>query len=174
MSDGDVTALYENGKHRRYSLLFAVNGGTLAIAKYLAGDLDEAAKSVVGGLTIERLSIGMVLFSIVMIWDIYAFGSRMHNINSNLFRFPGRLVLCLIGLLICVGWLIAGSYMATQDSRLTLLEGTAGVLFAIIMTWIIHELPEFRRKRLIRSLIGLSFSTEDSEHNDRRKITPAA
>ena len=32
----DALELYENGKHRRYSLLFSVNGGAFAIAKILA------------------------------------------------------------------------------------------------------------------------------------------
>jgi Rhodopsin-like GPCR transmembrane domain len=173
MSNGDVSELYEDGKHRRYSLLFAVNGGAFAIAKYSAGDLEEAARVMVGGLTIERLSLGMALFSIVMVWDIYAFGSRMHKINSNLFRVPGRVVFCLIGLLICVGWLIAGSYMATDSGRLTLAEGAVGVLVVIVVTWAIHEIPEFGRQRFIRSLTG-SLNTEDSLQNDKIKITPAA
>jgi hypothetical protein len=166
MSNRDVSALYEDGKHRRYSLLFAVNGGAFAIAKYSAGDLEEAARAMIGGLTIERLSLGMALFSIVMIWDIYAFGSRMHKINSNLFRVPGRVVLCLIGLLICVGWLIAGSYMATESSRLTLGEGALGVLVVIVVTWAIHELPEFPSRRFIRSLTG-RLNAEDSLQNDQ-------
>jgi hypothetical protein len=173
MSIGDVSELYEDGKHRRYSLLFAVNGGAFAIAKYSAGDLEETARTMIGGLTIERLSLGMALFSIVMVWDIYAFGSRMHKINSNLFRLPGRVVLCLIGVLICVGWLISGSYMATDSGRLTLTEGAVGVFLVIVVTWAIHEIPEFRRQRFIRSLTG-SLSTEDSPQNDKIKITPAA
>lgn len=57
MPNIDVSELYENGKHRRYSLLFAVNGGTLAIAKYLGDNLEgTAASAVVGGLTIEKTS----------------------------------------------------------------------------------------------------------------------
>jgi hypothetical protein len=173
MSNGDVSKLYEDGKHRRYSLLFAVNGGTLAIAKYLAGDLDESARAVVGGLTVDLLSLGMVLFSIVMVWDIYAFGSRIHKRDSNLFRFPGRVVLCLIGLLICLGWLIAGSYIATDTSTLTLWEGAAGVLVVIVVTWVIHEIPEFHKQRFLRSLIGLISNTEDSQQSDRGKMTPS-
>jgi hypothetical protein len=169
MSNGDVSGLYEEGKHRRYSLLFAVNGGTLAIAQYLAGDLKgEAADAVVGGLTIARLSVGMVLFSIVMVWDIYAFGSRMHKINANLFRFPGRAVLCLIGLLICVGWLIAGSYIATGASRLNLPEGALSVLMAIVVTWMVHEIPEFFRgglKAFVISLIGWRSVPDGSRQN---------
>ena len=118
MPNIDVSELYENGKHRRYSLLFAVNGGTLAIAKYLGDNLEgTAASAVVGSLTIEKLSFGMVIFSIVMVWDIYAFGSRMHAINPELFRLPGRMVLCLLGTLICIGWLIAGSYIVSTAEQ---------------------------------------------------------
>jgi hypothetical protein len=173
MSNGDVSKLYEDGKHRRYSLLFAVNGGTFAIAKYLGGDLDESARAVVGGLTIDLLSLGMVLLSIVMVWDIYAFGSRMHKIDLNLFRVPGRVVLCLIGLLICIGWLLAGSYIATGTSTLTLWEGAAGVLVVIVVTWMIHEIPEFHKQRFLRSLIGLISNTGDTQQNDKGKMTPS-
>ena len=78
----------QNGKHRRYTLLFAVNGGTLAIAQYLAGDLKAGpAKIVAGNLTIQRLSTGMVIFTIIMIWDIYAFGSTMHKRNCKFLDF---------------------------------------------------------------------------------------
>jgi hypothetical protein len=33
----DKVSLYEEGKHRRYSLLFSVNGGAFAVAKILVG-----------------------------------------------------------------------------------------------------------------------------------------
>jgi hypothetical protein len=35
----DKMSLYEEGKHRRYSLLFSVNGGAFAVAKILGSVL---------------------------------------------------------------------------------------------------------------------------------------
>src|SRR5437762_1952081 len=42
---------YEEGKHRRYTLLFAVNGGAFALAKFIA---DKVAQSM-GGLKLSYL-----------------------------------------------------------------------------------------------------------------------
>jgi hypothetical protein len=67
---------YEDGKHRRYSLLFAVNGGAFAIAKLHA---EKNAVAVLGDLTLERLSFGMILFTVVMVVDIFIFGQRMRE-----------------------------------------------------------------------------------------------
>jgi len=42
--DPKLFELYENGKHRRYSLLFSINGGAFAIAKFLTEDCAKTAK----------------------------------------------------------------------------------------------------------------------------------
>ena len=60
--------LYEDGKHRRYELLFAVIGGAFAIAK-LFGE-----KPGLGSLRLSYVALGMVLFTITMVYDIYQFG----------------------------------------------------------------------------------------------------
>src|SRR4051794_8610406 len=83
--------LYENGKDRRYKLLFAVNGGTLAIAKFLAGDAKDEIATVLGGMQLSMLSAGMIIFTIAMVWDIYAFGSKMHDETLKLFQLPGKI-----------------------------------------------------------------------------------
>lgn len=160
MSGTDGSDLYENGKHRRYTLLFAVNGGTLAIAQYLAGDLkSNTAVTVAGNLTIGRLSFGMVIFSIIMVWDIYAFGSIMHKKNPNLFGLPGRMVLCLIGILISTGWLIAGSVIADRDGLLSLPLGVIAILTTIVGTWAAYESAMYfangKRDRFWQSLSGI-------------------
>jgi len=95
---------YEDGKHRRYTLLFSVNGGAFAIAKIAAGH-DPA--QALGNLTIGELSVGMILFTILMTYDIFAFGIRMKKkYVHDAFGGPGKIVLILIGLLICAGWLL--------------------------------------------------------------------
>jgi hypothetical protein len=104
----DKMSLYEDGKHRRYSLLFAVNGGAFAVAKILAGAGCESPR-VLGRLTLQELSWGMILFTIVMVADIYAFGAKMRNqpkFSLDVFKTPGKVVLVSIGLIICAGWFL--------------------------------------------------------------------
>src|SRR5947207_1522372 len=67
---------YEEGKHRRYTLLFAVNGGAFALAKFIA---DKVTQSM-GGLKLSYLCYGMALFTIVMCMDIFMFGLKMRRI----------------------------------------------------------------------------------------------
>ena len=104
--------LYEDGKHRRYELLFAVNGGAFAIAK-LIGE-----KPGLGGLRMPYLALGMALFTITMVYDIYKFGQKWHTIGEQfrrgekdeahtIFGPPGRIVLITIGVLMCLGWALA-------------------------------------------------------------------
>ena len=68
----DIVDTYENGKHRRYSLLFAVNDAILAIGKFLADErkIGSGDAEVLGGLQLGALACGMIFFTIVMIWDI--------------------------------------------------------------------------------------------------------
>jgi len=76
--DKEAFELYENGKHRRYNLLFSVNGGAFAIAKLLTGELGKAGV-VLGGLNMYELSIGMIVFTLCMGFDIGAFGYNMRR-----------------------------------------------------------------------------------------------
>jgi len=106
---------YEDGKHRRYSLLFAVNGGAFAVAKLLS---DPETRTVLGGLSLSQLSVGMILFTSLMVVDIFLFGQNMRStlpkdaFDPNgktvaVFATPGKGVLILIGVLICAGWFLA-------------------------------------------------------------------
>jgi hypothetical protein len=94
--------LYEEGKHRRYGLLFGVNGGAFAVAKLFT---DPAAATLLGNLTLSQLALGMILFTIVMTFDIFTFGQKMREkYLPDAFGLPGKVVLVLIGFLICAGW----------------------------------------------------------------------
>jgi len=96
--------IYEDGKHRRYGLLFGVNGGAFAVAKLFT---DPDAVSLLGNLNLSQLAIGMIIFSIVMTADIYMFGQKMRETYlPGAFGPQGKAVLILIGLLICVGWFL--------------------------------------------------------------------
>ena len=105
----EVFKVYEDGKHRRYSLLFSVNGGAFAIAKLLAGG--ENLDKVVGHLHLRPLSVGMVVFTMLMVYDINKFAVKMRSLQENrepeVYGKPGKWVLRLTGILICAGWLLA-------------------------------------------------------------------
>ena len=94
---------YEDGKHRRYNLLFSVNGGAFAVAKVFA----QQQTLVLGNLTLRQLGIGMTIFTIIMVADVYMFGEKMRkNYLPDAFSWQGKAVLIAIGLLICVGWIL--------------------------------------------------------------------
>jgi hypothetical protein len=105
----DKMSLYEEGKHRRYSLLFSVNGGAFAVAKILVGS-ECKPPVVLGRLTLPELSWGMILFTVVMVLDIYAFGHKMRKKDflPEAFDWRGKSVLISIGLIICLGWFLVG------------------------------------------------------------------
>jgi hypothetical protein len=112
----DTFKPYEDGKARRYSLLFTVNGGAFAVAKlFPVGN----ACAVLGKLTLAELSLGMIIFTVLMTLDIFLFGQHLRNTVSAeamgptgdtlpMFGMPGKIILVLIGLLICVGWFLVG------------------------------------------------------------------
>ena len=95
----DALKVYEQGKHRRYSLLFAVSGGAFALTRY---------ERVLGKLGLPELSVGMAIFATVMVLDIEAFGVRMRKEDETLFSGIGRGVLLTIGFLIVTGWMLTG------------------------------------------------------------------
>jgi hypothetical protein len=100
----DSFRTYEDGKHRRYQMLFTVNGGAFAVAKLLA-DRDPA--HVLGKLTLFQVSIGMFLFTVVMSADIFMFGEKMRKTYlHSVFSWQGKTVLILIAAIICVGWIL--------------------------------------------------------------------
>jgi hypothetical protein len=105
----DAFTAYENGKGRRYSLLFAVNGGAFALAKLLADD--KTVKSL-KGINIYCLAIGMIIFTFVMWYDIFKFGTNMQNYVSTVFRSAGKKVLAWICLLIIAGWFLVALFAA--------------------------------------------------------------
>jgi hypothetical protein len=113
--DEKLFKAYEDGKHRRYNLLFAVNGGAFAVAKLLG----EKGTAVAGNLSISHLAVGMILFTGVMSFDILTFGLKMRaewkklvpelqkvSIWNGLFALPGWIVLAAIWFLISIGWLL--------------------------------------------------------------------
>ena len=112
----DLFELYETGKHRRYTLLFAVNGGAFAIGQLWAGN-PAGVGAVLGGLTLPGLALGMAAFTAVMVIDIFTFGDKMRRALTSdggggpvieVFGPIGRIVVLLLGFLVVVGWLLVG------------------------------------------------------------------
>lgn len=105
----DAKELYETGKHRRYTMLFSVNGGAFAVVKLIAAQPSKSCNALPGHLSLPKLSVGMAVFTAVMIWDIFAFGEKMRKVFLNDdFGWQGKAVLLVIGVLLCVGWFLAG------------------------------------------------------------------
>jgi hypothetical protein len=104
-----VFKFYEDGKSRRYNLLFAVNGGVLAIAKFFPNPGGEFLTE----LTLRQVAAGMVVFTILMGIDIWVFGTRMREAGEDtgagagrgIFSWWGRGVLAVICTLLVLAWL---------------------------------------------------------------------
>jgi hypothetical protein len=98
--------VYEDGKHRRYTLMFAVNGGAFAVAQWIANKGPSAASF--GGLKLSCICYGMALFTVIMSMDIFMFGQKIRrHYLPDAFGWQGKIVLFLIGALICAGWILA-------------------------------------------------------------------
>lgn len=98
---------YIEGKMKRYSLMFAVNGGAFVIANLFA---DEKTKAILGGLSPKALAIGAVLFTLLMWRDIYLFGDMMKREffdGKLVFQRQGVLILHALCSLVIIGWLLA-------------------------------------------------------------------
>jgi hypothetical protein len=98
---------YIEGKMKRYSLLFSVNGGAFAIAKILG---EPNSTRILGGLRLQELAIGAVLFTILMGIDIFLWGHMMRAKffdGALVFGWGGKSILILLCTLLILGWLIA-------------------------------------------------------------------
>jgi hypothetical protein len=111
---GEHDKLYEDGKHRRYELLFAVNGGAFAISKFAIEQ--EKAKMILNGVTLRQVAFGMIIFTILMWVDLFVFGSRLRKdaeqpvswtfeqLTEGTFSPWGRIVLGGICILLILAW----------------------------------------------------------------------
>lgn len=101
----DGLRTYIDGKMRRYGLLFAVNGGALAIAKLTA---DDNTAKLLGRLSVRHLALGAIIFSIVMVVDIWLFGQMMRKkfLGELAFSKLGKTILLMLGALLVVSRLL--------------------------------------------------------------------
>ncbi|MBC1195378.1 hypothetical protein H0901_08875 [Microcystis aeruginosa BLCCF158] len=139
LSIKDAYTLYGSGKKRRYGLLFLVNRGAFAISRFLT----TSDNNVLGDLSLAHLAIGMEIFTILMVWDIYAFGEKMRDryLNGIVFGSQGQSVLTLLGFLIVLGWFYAalGAQIPKPDRIIVL-------LFAICFPFLFRILTKNRRE----------------------------
>jgi hypothetical protein len=110
LSEAQLTSLvprlatYIDGKMKRYSLLFSVNGGAFAIAKLL--NPGNNSGTVAGKLDLKAVALGAVLFTALMTYDIWLWGDQMRRrfIGKFGFSYAGRAILLSIAGLLLAGW----------------------------------------------------------------------
>lgn len=136
----DAYTLYEEGKKPRYGLLFAVNGGAFAIAQLL----NSTGNKLLGDLSLAHLAIGMGIFTLLMVWDIYAFGEKMRDrhLGEEVFGLEGKAVLLLLGLLIVSGW-----FLVAPDSQITKSNQIIALLFPVGFFAVFRWFPWRKRDR---------------------------
>jgi len=103
---------YIEGKMKRYSLMFSVNGGAFLIAKLFT---EENTRKVLGGLSPKALAVGAILFTLLMWRDIYLFGDMMKREffdGKLVFQPPGIRILHSLCILIIIGWILAAFWPA--------------------------------------------------------------
>ena len=140
---------YESGKHRRYELLFAVNGGAFALAKLFPefAKLDPNKQSepsaFLGRLCLDDLALGMIAFTLIMSCDIVVFGLVMRNIArrpewtlwTGIFSLTGYLVLFVLCLLICTAWYLSQHALPPGGTIIIV-----GLLVVITVGYILQEI----------------------------------
>jgi hypothetical protein len=99
---------YIDGKMKRYSLLFSVNGGAFAIAKLMNGANTTASTVLLGNLRLWHLAIGSIVFTVLMVIDIFLWGQMMKNqfLGGLAFNIAGKSILILLGMLIILAWVL--------------------------------------------------------------------
>lgn len=106
--DRDLYVVYQDGKMKRYTLFFAVNGGAFAILKIPVEHGQNELQWFGNVFLSEYMPWGMVLFSILMFVDIWNFGwlMRREGLSTYAFKGPGQAILMAITALIMTGWLL--------------------------------------------------------------------
>lgn len=104
----DGLRTYIDGKMRRYGLLFSVNGGAFAIAKLMA---DDNTAKLLGRLSVRQLAVGAIIFTVVMVIDIWLFARmvRREFLGELAFSKLGKIILLLLGTLLVTSWLLVAS-----------------------------------------------------------------
>jgi hypothetical protein len=112
-----VVEIYENGKGRRYKLLFAVNGGAYVLIGFLVDKGDALKLSPVGVWAFVLIPLALAFYTLLMYWDIDAFGKRMKRIDDDLYQKQGQRHLLYVCMLLMVAWVLAIAAIIFQWSH---------------------------------------------------------
>jgi len=106
-AENDLESLnvYMDGKMKRYTLLFSVNGGAFAVGQFL---LRPESADLRAGLPLRYLAEGAIIFTAIMTVDIWLFGQMMRErfAGNAAFTWAGKALLVLISLLLMGGWFL--------------------------------------------------------------------
>jgi hypothetical protein len=102
---------YIDGKMKRYSLMFAVNGGAFAVAKLMAESAKDGNTILLGNLRLWQLALGAIIFTVLMVVDIYLWGRMMKKkfLDDLAFNTPGKLILIFLGVLLISAWVLVAT-----------------------------------------------------------------
>ena len=100
--------IYNDGKFKRLYLMFAINGGAFAIVQLL----HKNNTALFGKLTLFHLALGAIIFTILMIVDVWRWSAMMQRefLGELAFSCPGKIILVLLGVLIISAWILAGLF----------------------------------------------------------------
>lgn len=105
-----ILQTYADGKMKRYGLLFSVNGGAFALARW------SSEKSVV--IDAAVIAAGTILFTILVPLDIWMFGIAMRTqfdtVQDGLFGQHGRLILLGLALFLIAVWALAARFQPSD------------------------------------------------------------
>jgi len=102
---------YIDGKMKRYSLMFAVNGGAFAVAKLMAASGKAGDTILLGNLRLWQLALGAIIFTLIMVVDIFLWGQMMKRkfLGDLAFNIPGKFILFFLGVLLVSAWVLVAS-----------------------------------------------------------------
>ncbi len=110
----EAFGVYQDGKSRRFSLLFTVNGGAFALLGFLAGDQPRIAFSFVTVWAFVVIPLAMIIFTQRMRDDLFVFGEGMNRVWQDLdlacpeiFSAKEQKIVRSVTRLICAAWALA-------------------------------------------------------------------
>jgi hypothetical protein len=154
--DWDAYNTYQDGKMKRYTLLFSINGGAYAIVTWVAEHMG-AAERISRAASLKPIAVVVAiaasLFTALMCVDLWLFGRMMKKAGTGVdlvyFGEHGKAVLASIVLILLVAWV---GVLALVDFRFSSIPVFAG-LAAIV--WIEVESDHSRDRKLI-TLVALA------------------
>jgi hypothetical protein len=156
--------VYQDGKMKRYSLLWAVNGGAFAILKFSLeqstpagqGSCDAPAGTslINDAVLFDQLPAALIAFTLLIFFDIWKFGwmMRRQGLDQYAFQCAGQFILIAMSALIATGWTLIGALQETTASRPWMAGAVLLVWCGLILAIGLASEPDSRRQRCRRSV----------------------